>query len=286
MQQYWACSSQSKTCGPKGRPHHPEKCRQAPEKQAVRRPRLPTPSRPRKPGTRTQSTPPLHRHHTAQQKQLPADGRTLLSQAPQNKSSIQGQRQRVQQLPPFSSFPVTHFLLPLSPRQAAAPASAHRQAAYAHPPCIRAAWTTPHCRNSSARTTPHHHDQPALHPPDCHHQQLCSHCRTAAGYAARARAAAAALLLLPPSTTLGCLQEALGSCDDVVDCDAKLLVQDVGRGRGTKVVNADELALLADPALPAEAGGGLNGHAPGDGRGQHALPVGGGLSSKQLPAGH
>lgn len=82
------------------------------------------------------------------------------------------------------------------------------------------------------------------------------------------------------------LHEALGGADDVVDGDAELLVQDVGGGRCTEVIDTDELALLADPALPTEAAAGLDGHAPGDGGGQHALLVLSGLSGEQLPAGH
>lgn len=199
MQQYWACSSQSKTCGPKGRPHHPEKqCRHAPEKQAVRWPRLPTPSRPRKPGTRTQSTPPLHRHHTAQHNQLPADGRTLLSQAPQNKSSTQGQRQRVQQLPPFSSFPVTRFAAATATTSGRRPSKRPRtgrvRASSLHPRCLDnipmpKQLSTHHAATTAAATAP----APARLPPPGALQPLPHSCLACSASESSSRPPAASL---------------------------------------------------------------------------------------------
>src|ERR1700760_2218573 len=71
---------------------------------------------------------------------------------------------------------------------------------------------------------------------------------------------------------------------DVVDAEAELLEQRLGRRGGAEVVDADDVAGVADIALPAQRRAGLDGQAPGHRRRQHRVAVGRRLRVEQVPA--
>eukprot|EP00955_Chlamydomonas_euryale_P056714 356534-Chlamydomonas_euryale.AAC.5 len=78
----------------------------------------------------------------------------------------------------------------------------------------------------------------------------------------------------------------LAGGDDSLLSDAKLRVQLGCRRRCAERVDANELALEADVAVPAERSRSLNGDARGDGRGQHRVLVLLALLLEQLEARH
>src|SRR4030095_14026556 len=81
-------------------------------------------------------------------------------------------------------------------------------------------------------------------------------------------------------------EQLTGPVGDVLGGEAELLQDHVAGGRGAAVVPGDDLAVLADPAAPAEAGGGLHRYPGADPGGQDLVAVALVLVLEQLPAGH
>src|SRR5919107_2772508 len=80
-------------------------------------------------------------------------------------------------------------------------------------------------------------------------------------------------------------EQLTGPVGDVLGGEAELLQYHRAGGGGAEVVAGDDLAVLAHPAAPAEAGGRLHGQAGRDPRGQDLVAVGLGLVLEQLPPG-
>src|SRR4029453_5060089 len=76
-----------------------------------------------------------------------------------------------------------------------------------------------------------------------------------------------------------------GAREDVLDGETEALLQLAEGRRGAEPPHADARAAAADPALPAEAGGLLDGHARADLGRQHLVAVGLALLGEELPAG-
>src|SRR5437588_8928340 len=80
--------------------------------------------------------------------------------------------------------------------------------------------------------------------------------------------------------------QAPGVLGDVVRREPELGHRPGPRRRGAVVVEADAGTVLADPALPAEAGRRLDGKAAADRRRQDLVAVALGLGGEQVPRGH
>src|SRR5205807_665902 len=84
----------------------------------------------------------------------------------------------------------------------------------------------------------------------------------------------------------GAAEQAAGPGDDVVGGEAELRHGPGAGRRGAEVVEGEGPAVLPDPALPAEAGGGLDGEPGPDRRGQDLVAVALRLALEELPGGH
>src|SRR5438552_1498298 len=82
------------------------------------------------------------------------------------------------------------------------------------------------------------------------------------------------------------LHQPPGVLGDVVRREPELGHRPGARRRGAEVVEADAGTVLADPALPAEAGRRLDRKAASDRRGQDLVSVALGLGGEQVPRGH
>src|ERR1700722_4605707 len=74
--------------------------------------------------------------------------------------------------------------------------------------------------------------------------------------------------------------------DDVVRPEAKFWQKILQRCGSAEGAHADDFALCADVAVPAERGGHFDGNARCDGGGENAFLVGGVLLIKYFPARH
>ena len=77
-----------------------------------------------------------------------------------------------------------------------------------------------------------------------------------------------------------------GAGGDVLAREAEVLVERAGRSGGAEALHRDDVAVVADPAVPAERRGGLDGDARADRRRQHAVAVVLVLRGEAVQAGH
>src|SRR5436190_90233 len=80
------------------------------------------------------------------------------------------------------------------------------------------------------------------------------------------------------------LEQQAGRLSNLFCGDAEMLVDGLARGRGTEIAHADKGGARAEPAVPAEAYGGLDSDPRR--RAEHGVPVILGLALEQFPARH